>query len=158
MEIFQEHFASQRISDFLTSCWRSLSDSTQGKTIVCAALPGEQHYLGLQMAASIMALNGFKIIFIGPQTPLTDIQACAWQSQAYAVLLSCSITTSHKDLFPMLIELRRLLPPSTQMIIGGSGAPSNMDNIVRIGDFNELSSWAAHHIKELKGSIEQFNE
>ena len=129
IEIFQEHFASQRINDFLTSCWRSLSDTAQGKTVVCAALPGEHHYLGLQMAAAIMALNGFKIIFIGPHTPLTDIQACAWQSQAYAILLSCSITTSNKDLHPMLVELRRLLPPSTKMLIGGSGSPANISNI-----------------------------
>ena len=40
-----------------------------------ASPPGEAHFLGLHMAATIVALYGFKVIFLGPQTPLLDIQA-----------------------------------------------------------------------------------
>ena len=44
------------------------------------------------MAATVSALYGFKVI-LGPKTPELDIQACAEQTQAQAVLLSISITT-----------------------------------------------------------------
>ncbi len=146
LEIFQEHFASQRISHLLNTSWRTLSDGNQGKLVLCASLPGEQHYLGLQMAAAIIALNGYRIMFLGPKTPLLDIQACAWQSQAYAVMLSISITTPQEEVTPKLHELRELLSPSTQMLLGGSGAPVNIMNTIRMTNFTELSSWAKHNL------------
>ena len=144
LEIYQEHFASQRILDFLTQKWRLLSDRSQGKrSVICAALPQEQHYLGLHMAATVSALYGFKVIFLGPKTPELDIQACAEQTQAQAVLLSISITTPKETVSSQLEYLSQILPQNVDLIVGGNGAPLDLSNdrIQTVSNLHELATW-----------------
>jgi hypothetical protein len=61
-------------------------------------------------------------------------------------MLSISITTPQEELIPMLKELRDLLSPSTQMLLGGAGAPANISNTIKMTTFTELSAWAKHHL------------
>ena len=149
LEIYQEHFASQRILDFLTHRWRNLSDRIQGnsKSVICAALPQEQHYLGLHMAATVSALYGFKVIFLGPKTPELDIQACAVQTKAKAVFLSVSITTPKENVSSQLSYLRRILPQSVELIIGGNGAPLQIEDtdINVMSNLHELAMWCQNN-------------
>ena len=144
LEIYQEHFASQRILDFLTRNWCSLSDRVRtNKSIICAALPGEKHFLGLHMAATVSALYGFKVIFLGPKTPEIDIQTCALQSQAQTILLSVSITTDKDIVQAQIQHLRQILPPSVTIVIGGAGAPLGLlgNDMHVISNLHELALW-----------------
>jgi methanogenic corrinoid protein MtbC1 len=141
IQIFHEHFASERIHDFLTTLWRPLSDKAKGPNIICAALPGENHFLGLHMAATIMALYGFRIIFLGPKTPLKDLQECTWQSSAQAILISISSTTPQKEVTEMLLELRKRLSPNIQLLLGGRGAPF-LEGLSTMKSLTELGTWA----------------
>ena len=148
LEIYQEHFASQRILDFLTQKWRSLSDrGYKSQSVICATLPHEQHYLGLHMAATVSALYGFKVIFLGPKTPELDIQACAKQTQTQAVLLSVSITTPRETVLSQLSYLRKILPPDIDLLVGGNGAPLSMagDRILIISNLYELATWCQNN-------------
>ena len=149
LEIYQEHFASQRILDFLTHRWRALSDRIKGnaKSVICAALPQEQHYLGLHMAATVASLYGFKVIFLGPKTPELDIQACAIQANAQAVLLSVSITTSKDTVLSQLSYLRKILPSQIDLIVGGNGSPLNISEkgVLVIQNLHELAMWCQHN-------------
>lgn len=141
IQIFHEHFASERIHDFLTTIWRPLSDRAKGPNVICAALPGENHFLGLHMAATIMALYGFRIIFLGPKTPLQDIQECSWQSSASTIVISISATSSKKDVTDMLTDLRGKLNPNIKILVGGKGAPF-IDGIYTMKSLSELGTWA----------------
>ena len=149
LEVYQEHFASQRILDFLTHNWRNLSDRIKGntKSVICAGLPQEQHYLGLHMAATVSALYGFKVIFLGPKTPEVDIQACAIQTKAQAVFLSISITTPKDMVGSQLSYLRKILPENVKLIVGGNGAPLQISdtNIKVLSNLYELALWCQNH-------------
>ena len=85
LEIYQEHLLLNEFLDFLTSLEKS-ADRIQGnsKSVICAALQ-EQHYFGLHMAATVSALYGFKVIFLGPKTPELDIQALCSTNQSQKV-------------------------------------------------------------------------
>ena len=49
--VMHEHFASELLRGFLAQQLRGLSNLAGGPRVICAALPGERHSLGLQMAA-----------------------------------------------------------------------------------------------------------
>ena len=148
LQIFHEHFASERIHDFLTSIWRPLSDRAKGPNVICAALPGENHFLGLHMAASIMALYGFRIVFLGPKTPLQDIQECSWQTSAKSIVLSVSATTSKESVSKMITELREKLNPNIRILLGGKGAPF-IDGVHTMKSLHELGTWAIQEQKSI---------
>ena len=146
IQIFHEHFASERLHSFLTSTWRPLADSAKGPNLICAALPGENHFLGLHMAATITALYGFRIIFLGPKTPLSDLVACTWQSDAQAILLSVSATTDIPEAKKMVIELKSKVA-NAKIILGGQGAPY-LEGVLTMKSLSELATWSIQHIKK----------
>ena len=141
IQIFHEHFASERIHDFLTKTWRPLSDRATGPNVICASLPEENHFLGLHMAATIMALYGFRIIFLGPKTPLQDILECTWQSSASAILISISSTSPPEKMAEQATALRAALSPNIELVLGGRGAPF-LKGVSTLNNLAELSAWA----------------
>ena len=150
IQIFHEHFASERIHDFLTSRWRPLSDKASGPNILFASLPGEKHFLGLHMAATIVALYGFRVIFLGPHTPLLDLQACTWQSDSKAIMLSISATSDHENMSQKIIQLRKNLSPNIQIIVGGRGAPHHLEGITVMQSLQELATWSIQMFNHFK--------
>mgnify|MGYP001162383609 CR=1 FL=1 len=148
IQIFHEHFASERLHDFLTTIWRPLSDRSRGPSVICAALPGENHLLGLHMAATIVALYGFRIIFLGPKTPLKDLIACSWQSDAKAILISISSTSNKENMKNMAVELITSLPNS-QIVLGGQGAPY-LENSLTMKSLSELATWSIQNFKKFR--------
>ncbi len=120
---FHEHFASERLREFLVSLWRPLSESNQGPVAVCATMPSERHSLGLHMAACLASAAGWRVVFLGAETPLPDIDACARQSGARAVLVSVSSASSPVQVTWDLAVLRSRLPHAVRLVVGGAGAP-----------------------------------
>ncbi len=143
LDVAHEHFASDRLRHFLTSSWRPLSDRARGASIVCANLPGEQHFLGLHMAAAMAALYGFRVIFLGPNTPLTSIASSVRQSDAVAVMISVSSSAAPDEVVLDLGRLRALLPAPVELLVGGAGAPRSMGGVNAIERLKQLSNWAA---------------
>lgn len=143
LSVGQEHFASERLRDFLTSQWRPLSDRSSGPVVICANLPGEEHTLGLHMAAVIMATSGCQVIFLGANTPLDEIAECAATSPgALAVMLSVSEASNPLTCRQDINELARSLPKECALVLGGAGAPHGLRGTKTIQNLTELSRWA----------------
>lgn len=123
LQPFQEHFAAERLREFLVACWRPMAESNVGPVAILTTLPGERHVLGLHIAACGAAGAGWRIIFLGVETPLPDIAACVAQGGADAVLVSVSSASSPAQVAWDLQALRARLPPGVLLVVGGSGAP-----------------------------------
>lgn len=140
--VAQEHFASERLRDFLMAQWRPISDRSAGPRVICAGLPGEQHDLGLHMAAVVTAVAGCQVIFLGPNTPLDQIEETAKIVDGVgAVMLSVSEASNPILTRRDLTKLRATLPESCRLVIGGSGAPHNVAGVEAIDSLRELSHW-----------------
>lgn len=124
LQPFQEHFAAERMREFLVSCWRPMAESNVGPVAILTTLPGERHALGLHIAACGAAAAGWRILFLGVETPLPDIAACVAQGGADAVLLSVSSASSPAQVAWDLQALEGRLPPGVQLVVGGAGAPA----------------------------------
>ncbi|MFK7931325.1 MAG: MerR family transcriptional regulator [Myxococcota bacterium] len=145
MEVYQEHWASERLRRFLTECWEPMSQSGTGPVVVATTLPGDRHDLGLQMACVVAALCGWRIVFLGRDTPVDDIHAAVKTSGASAVLISVSTWTDSQRALRDIDALREQIPPEVALVTGGAGAPEVVPGIARLPDLDSLYRWASGH-------------
>jgi methanogenic corrinoid protein MtbC1 len=143
LTVSHEHFASERVRDFLAGLWRPMSQNNQGPLVICTTLPGEMHHLALHMAASILAMEGCRVLFLGMSTPIEDIAKTVAQSKADALLLSISSAMGVATAWRLLRELRALVPSTVAILTGGHGAPAGLEGLENLVTFDELQRWAA---------------
>jgi DNA-binding transcriptional MerR regulator/methylmalonyl-CoA mutase cobalamin-binding subunit len=142
LQIFHEHFASERLGELLASTWRPLGEEGRGPAVVCGTLPGEQHLLGLHMAAAVLALEGCRVVFVGRDTPPASLVSCAEQVHAAAVAVAVSMSADPEDTRRHLLELRAGLDPDVALFAGGLGAPSDLAGVRRVETLDDLPALA----------------
>lgn len=141
LEIYQEHFASEMLRGFLAEQWRPLSETAQGAVVLCATPAGEQHDLGLQFAATALALAGRRVRYLGANTPVVEILKACRQEPVEACAMSISVFADPAEMAVACREVRDGLPPGATLLIGGAGAP-HLDGVVRLESLAALFAWA----------------
>jgi len=143
LDVRHEHFVSASLGDFLRTVRSPLDDRARGPMIALATLPGERHGLGLQLAAVVLALAGWRTLMIGVDTPVSQIAALAREAAIAAV--GISVVRHHRESGgDTLAALRRRLRREIALIVGGAGAPSPSHGrgISVIRDLPALERWA----------------
>ena len=142
LEVRHEHFASGVLGDFLRTVRSPLDDRATGPYAALATLPGELHGLGLQMAALVFALAGWRPLVLGVDTPVAQIAALAREASLGAVALSCVQDGVRSSARPVA-ALRRGLPRRIPLLVGGRGAPakSRIKGIEIVPDLAALDRW-----------------
>ncbi|HET6837303.1 MAG TPA: cobalamin B12-binding domain-containing protein, partial [Gemmatimonadales bacterium] len=128
LEVRHEHFASAVLGDFLRSVRQPLDDRASGPIAALATLPGELHGLGLQMAALVFALAGWRALILGVDTPIEQIAALTRELAIAAVALSCVEPQGSRS--AQIRALQRKLPRHMVLIVGGSAAPDVAGTVV----------------------------
>ena len=100
----QEHFASQLIRGRLLGLARGW-DSGAGPRALLACAPGEQHDLGLIAFGVALRARGWRITYLGQDTPLETLAESARSLGPLAIVIS---STSPDRLSRSGAELRRL--------------------------------------------------
>jgi methanogenic corrinoid protein MtbC1 len=136
LRVFHEHFASARLDDFIAGWWRPLADTATGEPVVCATLPGDLHNLGLQMAAGLLAVAGYRVVFLGPDTPVEEIAAAADQVSARVVVVAVGTATPEPR--RRVVELRAALPDPVRLLVGGPEAPPDVDGAQHVATLPAL--------------------
>ena len=142
LEVRHEHFASGVLGDFLRTVRSPLDDRATGPYAALATLPGELHGIGLQMAALVFALAGWRPLVLGVDTPVPQIAALAREASLGAVALSCVQEGGRRSAYPVA-ALRRALPRRIPLLIGGRGAPtrSRLKGVEIVPDMAALDRW-----------------
>jgi methylmalonyl-CoA mutase cobalamin-binding subunit len=122
LAVWQEHLAVATIRPLL----ESLRESRAGAGIdLVVATPARQHHeMGALMAAAIAAAEGFRVTYLGADAPSEDIAAAAARCGARAVALSIVHPAGDSELATDLRKLRRVLPGSVRVYVGGGAAES----------------------------------
>lgn len=100
----QEHFASQLIRGRLLGLARGW-DRGSGPRALLACAPGEQHDLGLIAFGVALRARGWRITYLGPDTPLETLAESARSLGPLAIVIS---SVSPDRLSRSEAELRRL--------------------------------------------------
>ena len=136
-----EHFASERLRDFLVQRWRPLSDAATGPLLVCATPAGEQHVLGLHMAALTLALHNARLVFLGADAPAAEIVRAVRHHGADAVILSAAPGTEPRVLAREVAAVRAELPEGVAIVAGGGGFGAPLPGAHRVQNLFELVEW-----------------
>jgi methylmalonyl-CoA mutase cobalamin-binding subunit len=142
LEISHEHFLSERIADVLRTLRLPYEHGASGPLVVFATLPGEQHALGLQMAALVAAVSNCRVLYLGPEVPVEQLAALAVATGGRALAVSVSSAADRDEAAARLSDLRARLPRHVRLLVGGTGAPSQVPGTDLVQTVPGLQAWA----------------
>lgn len=122
LTIAQEHLASGAVRAALERLLAVGRGSVRG-TAVLACAPGERHEIGLLMLAVLLRGDGWRIFYLGADTPVADAAGLATGLGATLLCLSAGTTATVTRLRRELDGIR--LPSSVRVLVGGrsTGGP-----------------------------------
>lgn len=117
VSIAQEHFASTLLRGRLLGLARGWGRGI-GPVAVLACAPGEQHDLGLLAFGLALRGRGWRIVYLGTDTPITSVADAARSCSAAAVVVSAV----DPHVFCRHAEELQQLALDTRLCLGGAGA------------------------------------
>jgi DNA-binding transcriptional MerR regulator len=117
VSVAQEHFASSVVRGRLLGLARGWGLGL-GPTAVLAGLPGEQHDLGLIAFGLALRSRGWRIVYLGPDSPIDTVSEVSRRIEPSLVVLNA---VSGERVRPVLPKLRALARRHA-VALGGSAA------------------------------------
>jgi DNA-binding transcriptional MerR regulator len=146
ISVAQEHFASSLLRGRLLGLGRGWGQG-HGPTALLACAPGEQHDLGLIAFGLALRARGWRILYLGADTPLESLAGAAQSSRPDFVVISAVNPRSLRATRESLIALAR----EHRVAVGGAaanGANLGEDILTLTGspvDEAEKLTQLAHH-------------
>ena len=137
-----EHLASTVIRQTVAEVTQALLPQNGASRLVVAAPAHQRHEIGAMLVAATAALEGWHVTYLGADLPARDIASAVEQSGARAVALSLTHPADDPQLERELKSLRRLLPDTVSILVGGQAAAAYRHTIDTI---------AAVHVADLSG-------
>jgi DNA-binding transcriptional MerR regulator len=138
--IAQEHFASTLLRGRLLGLARGWGRGI-GPVAVLACAPGEQHDLGLIAFGLTLRARGWRIVYLGADTPIASVADTVWSIDPAFVVVSAVNPRVFRRHAAELQKLSR----DTRLCLGGAGATgARLD-----GDFVILSGDPVAEAEEL---------
>jgi methanogenic corrinoid protein MtbC1 len=103
-----------------------------------AAVEGEQHALGLRMAADLLEDAGYDAIYLGPDVPTAALLQAVESLSPDLVAITATMETLAPRLEAVAAELRGT-HPDLGVLVGGQAAPPRIDAGTLVRDLELLS-------------------
>jgi methylmalonyl-CoA mutase cobalamin-binding subunit len=91
------------------------------------------------MASALLACRGYRVLYLGANTPVEQIAATARGDAVEAVAVSVSAATPRPRATQAVAQLRGALPRRVALWVGGAGAPASgkgIERFVTLGDLD----------------------
>lgn len=122
ISVADEHLATALTHQTMAGIYGpSLGHKARPGRILMAAVEGEQHALGLRMAADVIELAGYETIYLGADVPTADLLQAVATRSPNLVGLSATMPDSISALDHAIAEIRRV-NPNLVVMFGGQGA------------------------------------
>ncbi|MCI0506965.1 MAG: MerR family transcriptional regulator [Gammaproteobacteria bacterium] len=129
--VAEEHFFGAYLRNKLGARFHHQPISQNGPVLVAACLPGEHHEVGL-MLFCLSALNhGYRLVYLGADTPFEELKTPVERSSGDAILLSGSIEPEPSILTEKLATL--VASVKVPVFVGGKTAVQHTDTILGAG-------------------------
>jgi MerR family transcriptional regulator, light-induced transcriptional regulator len=123
--VAMEHFASNLIRGRLAGLARGWG-SGHGPQALLACPPGELHELALMMFGIVLHRNGWRIDYLGTNTPVSELARVAAASRADLVVLAATVPQSLEPFREELASVARRTP----LALAGAGATAELATAV----------------------------
>jgi MerR family transcriptional regulator, light-induced transcriptional regulator len=121
VSVAQEHFASNLLRGRLLGLARGWGQG-HGPGAVLACLPGEQHDLGLIAFGITLHRRGWRIVYLGPDTPIATIRHATGSIAPRLVVLAGTTP----ELFAAHADAIADLARQARVALGGAGATAEL--------------------------------
>ena len=129
--VAEEHFFGAYLRNKMGARFHHHAGIQSGPLLVASCLPGEHHEVGL-MLFCLSALNqGFRLVYLGADTPFSELVVPVERSEADAILLSGSIEPDKNTMTNHLTNLVNSV--NVPVFVGGRIAVKHNDDIVSAG-------------------------
>lgn len=151
-----EHLLSVNVRRVLSWLLESVPVAERSPTLVVTTPAGHWHDIGAHIAGIFAAIGGWRVVFLGPNLPATDILRSVEILDARAVMLGVTMTESDR-LVDELEELRENVPPDVAILVGGRGAEPYREHLNRLS-IEFIPAWKSvqaslvPHYAEVAGS------
>lgn len=122
LKIVHEHFATAQIRGYLGPFGRVPHQGPATPHLIVTTPAGQWHELGALLVAAAAHSNGWRVTYLGPSVPVEEIAGGALGYNARAVALSIVHPEDDPQVAHDLRRLRRLLPETIALLIGGRGS------------------------------------
>ena len=140
ISVADEHLATALTHQAMAGIYGpSLGHRVKPGRILMAAVEGEQHALGLRMAADVVELAGYETIYLGADVPTADLLQAVTARSPDLVGLSATMPSLVSSLDRAITEIQRV-NPNLIVLFGGQSArnrPGN-DGAVLVRDLEQL--------------------
>jgi DNA-binding transcriptional MerR regulator len=141
LDVSQEHFASNLIRARLLALAR-LWGRGGGPAAVLACVPGEHHDMSLLAFGLILRSHGWRILFLGADTPIATLAEAARRTNPAVVVLTSFDPASIEAEAPALRRLAREAP----VRLAGPGATEELCRRLRLPVLGDDLITAAHAV------------
>lgn len=124
LNISQEHLATAVLQRVISEAAPLITGVKGSPTIVIATLGGERHANGALMAAATAGSEGWRVIYLGTDLPVSEIAETVNRTNAQAVGISMVFADRTSRIETDLRELESMIPKETTLFVGGAGAKS----------------------------------
>jgi MerR family transcriptional regulator, light-induced transcriptional regulator len=130
--VWEEHLASSAVRTIVEALYpevmhRRSGVPSAGRSALLACPPEEAHELGLRMLSDRLVLAGWRVFYLGPDTPAEDIVAAARDLGVDAVVLTSS-THYHRLRLRELVDGLVARLPGVDIWIGGPAFAGSCDD------------------------------
>lgn len=144
--IASEHLASALVRDSLTALLRRVPKHASAELAAVATPEGENHELGALLAAVTIAIQGYRLLYLGPSLPPAEIVRAALESKATIVALSV-VSLDEERAARAVRAVATALPERVEIVLGGTVSDRIRSEIgARVlvpGSLLELDHWLA---------------
>lgn len=135
ISIGQEHYVSAWVREQLVSILHALgAGPATGPVAMCATAPGERHELGVLAVAIELALAGWRVIWLGPDLPTSELAHAARATRPRLLAVSVMLRRPRAAVLDQARELRESVDRATWIVVGGRGTlglePESTDDLL----------------------------
>jgi diguanylate cyclase (GGDEF)-like protein len=128
ISVADEHLATALTHQVMAGIYGpSLGHKVMPGRVLLAAVEGEQHALGLRMAADVIELAGYETIYLGANVPTADLLGVVMARAPDLVALAATMPDSTTALDRAITGIQGT-DPSLSVLFGGQGARARQGN------------------------------
>jgi DNA-binding transcriptional MerR regulator/methylmalonyl-CoA mutase cobalamin-binding subunit len=133
LRVAHEHLASAIVRSFVGNLNGAFNTPSLAPAMVVTTPAGQLHEIGALLAAAAALSDGWRVTYLGPSLPASEIAAAVAQTKASVVALSVIYPTDDPHLQTEFQKLARLVGPKVRILVGGRGGAAYRGALDAIG-------------------------
>ncbi len=130
--VAEEHFVTSTTKMVMAQLLaRSPVAPSNGRTVVASAVEGDAHDIGLHVASDFLEMAGWRVIFLGNNTPPNDLARAVEDFEADLLMLSATLPSQRRSVARTIGILRGQESIASVPVLVGGRAFTNGDTAWR---------------------------